>query len=55
MVEGVIVGTVREEELNDLFVAPDARGRGVGRALIEGSRKVGRLRGAAWLEYELDV
>jgi GNAT superfamily N-acetyltransferase len=37
--------------MNDLFVAPEARGRGVGRALIEGSRDVARRRGAAWLEW----
>jgi GNAT superfamily N-acetyltransferase len=37
--------------MNDLFVVPEARGRGVGRALIEGSREVARRRGAAWLEW----
>jgi GNAT superfamily N-acetyltransferase len=37
--------------MNDLFVLPEARGRGVGRALIEGSRQVARLRGAGWLEW----
>jgi GNAT superfamily N-acetyltransferase len=37
--------------MNDLFVAPEARGRGIGRALIEGSRDVARRRGAAWLEW----
>lgn len=37
--------------MNDLFVAPEARGRGVGRALIEASREVARRRGAAWLEW----
>jgi GNAT superfamily N-acetyltransferase len=37
--------------MNDLFVAPEARGRGVGRALIEASRAVARARGAAWLEW----
>jgi GNAT superfamily N-acetyltransferase len=37
--------------MNDLFVAPEARGRGVGRALIEASRAVARGRGAAWLEW----
>ena len=37
--------------MNDLFVAPEARGRGVGRALIEASRDVARRRGAAWLEW----
>jgi GNAT superfamily N-acetyltransferase len=37
--------------MNDLFVAPEARGRGVGRALIEASAAVARERGAAWLEW----
>jgi GNAT superfamily N-acetyltransferase len=37
--------------MNDLFVAPDSRGRGIGRALIEASREVARRRGAAWLEW----
>jgi GNAT superfamily N-acetyltransferase len=36
--------------MNDLFVTPEARGRGVGRALIEASAAVARERGAAWLE-----
>ncbi len=37
--------------MNDLFVTPRARGRGVGRALIEASAAVARRRGAAWLEW----
>jgi GNAT superfamily N-acetyltransferase len=37
--------------MNDLFVSPEARGRGIGRALIEASREVARARGAAWLEW----
>jgi len=37
--------------MNDLFVAPQARGRGVGRALIEAAAAVTRERGAAWLEW----
>ena len=37
--------------MNDLFVAPEARGRGVGRALIEAAAGVARGRGAAWLEW----
>jgi GNAT superfamily N-acetyltransferase len=37
--------------MNDLFVAPEARGRGVGRALIEAGAAVARERGAAWLEW----
>src|ERR1700753_4147653 len=35
--------------MNDLFVTPEARGRGVGRALIEASADVARERGAGWL------
>jgi GNAT superfamily N-acetyltransferase len=37
--------------MNDLFVAPGARGRGIGRALIEASAAAARRRGAAWLEW----
>jgi GNAT superfamily N-acetyltransferase len=37
--------------MNDLYVVPEARGRGVGRALIEASAAVARERGAAWLEW----
>lgn len=37
--------------MNDLFVAEPARGRGVGRALIEASADVARERGAAHLEW----
>jgi GNAT superfamily N-acetyltransferase len=37
--------------MNDLFVEPDDRGGGVGRALIEASREVARQRGAAHLEW----
>lgn len=37
--------------MNDLFVAPDVRGRGIGRSLIETSAAVARERGAAWLEW----
>jgi GNAT superfamily N-acetyltransferase len=37
--------------MNDLFVDPRARGRGVGRALIEASREVARERGAHHLEW----
>ncbi len=37
--------------MNDLFVASEARGRGVGRALIEASADVARARGARHLEW----
>jgi GNAT superfamily N-acetyltransferase len=37
--------------MNDLYVEPDTRGRGVGRALIEASAAVARERGAAHLEW----
>ncbi len=37
--------------MNDLFVSPEARGHGIGRALIEASRNVARARGAGWLEW----
>jgi GNAT superfamily N-acetyltransferase len=37
--------------MNDLFVAPEQRGRGAGRALIEASAEVARERGAPYLEW----
>jgi GNAT superfamily N-acetyltransferase len=37
--------------MNDLFVSEAARGRGVGRALIEASAAVARARGSAHLEW----
>jgi GNAT superfamily N-acetyltransferase len=37
--------------MNDLFVVPNARGEGVGRALIEASAAAGRERGAQRLEW----
>lgn len=37
--------------MNDLFVAEDQRGEGVGRALIEASAQVARERGAHHLEW----
>jgi GNAT superfamily N-acetyltransferase len=37
--------------MNDLYVAPEARGRGIGRSLIEASANVARERGAPWLEW----
>jgi ribosomal protein S18 acetylase RimI-like enzyme len=38
--------------MNDLFVVPDARGQGVGRALIEECRRRARDRGATQLVWE---
>jgi len=38
--------------MNDLFVVPDVRGGGVGRALIEASLEVARERGTAVLEWQ---
>lgn len=37
--------------MNDLYVVPELRGEGVGRALIEASAAVARERGAAHLEW----
>jgi len=37
--------------LSDLYVEPDARGRGVGRGLIEASAAIARERGAHHLEW----
>jgi GNAT superfamily N-acetyltransferase len=41
--------------MNDLFVVPQARGQGVGRALIEASAEIGRQRGAQRLEWVTQV
>ncbi len=38
--------------MNDLFVIPEVRGEGVGRALIEASLEIARERGAALLEWQ---
>ncbi len=38
--------------MNDLFVAPSARGRGVGEALIAACLELARERGAAMLEWQ---
>jgi GNAT superfamily N-acetyltransferase len=38
--------------MNDLFVAPGARGAGVGEALIEACRAQAREHGAAWLGWQ---
>jgi GNAT superfamily N-acetyltransferase len=40
--------------MNDLFVEPEVRGQGVGRALIEASLEVARERGAALLEWQTE-
>jgi GNAT superfamily N-acetyltransferase len=37
--------------MNDLYVVEEARGQGVGRALIEASTEVARERGAAFVEW----
>lgn len=37
--------------MNDLYVEPDTRGKGIGRRLIEAGREVARERGAAHLEW----
>ena len=37
--------------MNDLYVQPDARGEGIGRALIEASAAVARERGAHHLQW----
>jgi GNAT superfamily N-acetyltransferase len=37
--------------MNDLYVAENARGRGIGRVLIEASAKIARERGAHHLEW----
>jgi GNAT superfamily N-acetyltransferase len=37
--------------MNDLYVAAEARGKGVGRALIEATAEVARERGAAFVEW----
>jgi len=37
--------------MNDLFVTPDARGKGVGRALIETTVEVARERGVPFVEW----
>ena len=38
--------------MNDLFVAPEARGRGFADALIEACRAHAREHGAVWLEWQ---
>ena len=41
--------------LNDLFVVPEGRGRGVGAALLERAAAFGRETGARYLELETEV
>jgi ribosomal protein S18 acetylase RimI-like enzyme len=44
------VGAARAWVLNDLYVSPDARQKGVGRQLMEAARRMAVETGAAWLE-----
>ncbi len=44
------IGARRAWILNDLYVSPDARRQGVGRALLAAARTVAEETGAAWLE-----
>jgi ribosomal protein S18 acetylase RimI-like enzyme len=41
--------------LNDLFVDPAARGRGIGQVLLEAAARIGRETGALYLELETGV
>ena len=42
----------RYAQLNDLFTVPEARGRGVGRALFEAARREAKARGFAALTWQ---
>jgi GNAT superfamily N-acetyltransferase len=46
------LSAARAAVMNDLFVVPEARGRGVGKALIEECRRRAREHGAAELIWE---
>ena len=46
------LGAARVGVMNDLFVWPEHRGQGVGRALIEASAGRARERGARWLGWD---
>ena len=46
------LSAARAGVMNDLFVVPEARGRGIGRALIEECRQRAREHGAAELVWE---
>jgi ribosomal protein S18 acetylase RimI-like enzyme len=44
------IGAKRAWILNDLYVTPDARRQGVGKALMDAARKMAEETGAAWME-----
>jgi ribosomal protein S18 acetylase RimI-like enzyme len=44
------IGARRAWILNDLYVTPEARRRGIGRALMDAARAMAEETGAAWLE-----
>jgi len=44
------IGVKRAWILNDLYVSPDARRHGVGRALLDAARTMAEETGAAWME-----
>ena len=44
------IGARRAWILNDLFVVPEARRQGVGRALMDAAKRMAEETGAAWLE-----
>jgi len=46
------LGAARVGVMNDLFVWPEHRGHGVGRALIEACAQLARERGARWLGWD---
>jgi GNAT superfamily N-acetyltransferase len=46
------LGAARVGVMNDLFVWPEHRGHGVGRALIDACAQLARERGARWLGWD---